>query len=50
MEGVNLSMIYLIYCKNLCEHHDVPLSSTTIKKIIKAVTVRSECRGWHELS
>jgi hypothetical protein len=27
----NSSMIYLIYCKNLCKYHNVPLPSTTIK-------------------
>jgi hypothetical protein len=30
--GVNSSMIYLIYCKNLCKYHNVPLPSTTILK------------------
>jgi hypothetical protein len=29
---VNSSMIYLIYCKNFCKCHNVPLPSTTIKK------------------
>jgi hypothetical protein len=28
---VNSSMMYLIYCKNLCKCHDVPPPSTTIK-------------------
>jgi hypothetical protein len=32
MEGVNSSMIYLIYCKNLCKWHHVPPPNTTIKK------------------
>jgi hypothetical protein len=32
VEGVNSSMIYLIYCKNFCNYHNVPLTSTTIKK------------------
>jgi hypothetical protein len=26
------SMIYLIYCKNMCKCHNVPTYSTTIKK------------------
>jgi hypothetical protein len=30
--GVNSSTIYLIYCKNFYKCHNVPLSSTTIKK------------------
>jgi hypothetical protein len=34
MEGINSSMIYLIYCKNFCKCHNVPPLSTTIKKII----------------
>jgi hypothetical protein len=29
---VNLSMIYLIYCKNICKCHNEPPPSTTIKK------------------
>jgi hypothetical protein len=33
VEGVNLSMIYLIYCKNFCKCHNVPPSSTTIKEL-----------------
>jgi galactitol-specific phosphotransferase system IIB component len=32
VEGVNSSMIYLMYCKNFCKSHNVPLTSTTIKK------------------
>jgi hypothetical protein len=24
VEGVNSSMIYLIYCKNLCKCHNIP--------------------------
>jgi hypothetical protein len=24
MEGINSSMIYLIYCKNFCKCHNVP--------------------------
>jgi hypothetical protein len=24
VEGVNSSMIYLVYCKNLCKCHNVP--------------------------
>jgi hypothetical protein len=31
-EGVPSSIIYLIYCKNFCKCHNVPLPSTTIKK------------------
>jgi hypothetical protein len=30
MEGVNSSMIYLTYCKNLCKCYSVPPPSTTI--------------------
>jgi hypothetical protein len=33
MDGVNLSMIYLIYCENFYKCCNVPLPSTTIKKI-----------------
>jgi hypothetical protein len=32
MEGVNSSMMYLIYRKNICKCHHVPIPSTTIKK------------------
>jgi hypothetical protein len=32
MEEMNSSMIYLIYCKNFCKCHSVPLLSTTILK------------------
>jgi hypothetical protein len=32
MEGMNSSMIYLIYCKNFCKCHNVPPPST-IKKL-----------------
>jgi hypothetical protein len=32
--GVNSSMIYLIYCKNICKCHSVPSGSTTIKKSV----------------
>jgi hypothetical protein len=32
VEGVNSSVIYLIYCKNFCECINVPPPSTTIKK------------------
>jgi hypothetical protein len=35
MEEVNLSMIYLIYCKNFCKCHNVPPPNTTIKKRLK---------------
>jgi hypothetical protein len=31
--GVNSSVIYLIHCKNYCGYHNVPLTSTTIKKL-----------------
>jgi hypothetical protein len=30
VEGVNSSMIYLIYCKNFCKCHNIFPSSTTI--------------------
>jgi hypothetical protein len=33
--GVNLSIIYLLYYKNLCKCHNVPLCRTTIKNKIK---------------
>jgi hypothetical protein len=29
---VNSTMIFLIYCKIICKHHNLPLPSTTIKK------------------
>jgi Fe-S-cluster containining protein len=32
MEGVHSSMVYLIYCKNLCKSNNVSLPSTTIKR------------------
>jgi hypothetical protein len=32
MEGVNSTMLYLIYCKNFCKCHNVLPPSTTIKK------------------
>jgi hypothetical protein len=35
VEGVNLSMIYLIYCKNFCKCHNVLPSSQTIQKFFK---------------
>jgi hypothetical protein len=31
-EGMNSSMMYLIYFKNICRCHNVPQPSTTIKK------------------
>jgi hypothetical protein len=31
-EGVNSSIVYLIYCKNFCKCHNVPPPSTAIKK------------------
>jgi hypothetical protein len=31
VEGVNSSMIYLIYCKNFCKCHNVPPPRKTIK-------------------
>jgi predicted ATP-dependent endonuclease of OLD family len=34
VEGVNSSVIYLIYCNNFCKCHNVPLPSTTIKNKI----------------
>jgi hypothetical protein len=30
--GVNLSMIYLIHCKNFYKYHNVPPYNTTIKR------------------
>jgi hypothetical protein len=36
MEGVNSTMIYLIYCKNFCKCHDVPPPS--IIKMVKKMT------------
>jgi hypothetical protein len=30
--GVNSTVIYLIYCKNVCKYYSVPPPSTTIKK------------------
>jgi hypothetical protein len=32
VEGVDSSMIYLTYCKNLCKGHSVLPPSTTMKK------------------
>jgi hypothetical protein len=32
VEGVNLSMIYLIHCKNLCKCYSVPIPSTIIRR------------------
>jgi hypothetical protein len=32
VEGVNSSMMYLIYCKNFCKCHNVPPPNTTIRK------------------
>jgi hypothetical protein len=32
MEGLNSSMIYLIYCKKFCKCHNIAPLSTTIKK------------------
>jgi hypothetical protein len=39
VEGVNSSMTYLIYCKNLRKCRNVSLSSTTINKIKKEAAV-----------
>jgi hypothetical protein len=33
MEGVNSSMIYMIYCKKFCKCHSVPPPGTIIKKL-----------------
>jgi hypothetical protein len=33
VEGVNSSMIYLIYFKKLCKCHNVPPPNTTIKQL-----------------
>jgi hypothetical protein len=33
MEGVNSSMICLIYYKNICKCHNIPPLITTIKKL-----------------
>jgi hypothetical protein len=35
VEWVNSSMVYLIYCKNICKCHNQPLPSTTIKNKTK---------------
>jgi hypothetical protein len=32
LDGVNSSMIYLIYCKNFCKFYNVPTPGTTTKK------------------
>jgi hypothetical protein len=32
VEGVNSSMIYLMYCNNFCKCHNVPPPGTTIKR------------------
>jgi hypothetical protein len=34
MEGTNSSVIYLIYCKNICKCHNVPQPSAIIIIII----------------
>jgi hypothetical protein len=34
MEEVNSSMIYLIYCKNICNCHSAPPSIIIIKKFL----------------
>jgi hypothetical protein len=36
--GVNSSMMYLIYCKDLCKYYNVPPSST-IKKYFKNLQI-----------
>jgi hypothetical protein len=32
IEGMNSSIIYLIYCENLCKYHNAPPPSTAIKE------------------
>jgi hypothetical protein len=34
VQGVNSSMVYLIYCENLCKCYNVPPPGTTIKEKI----------------
>jgi hypothetical protein len=53
VEGVNSSMIYLIYCKNFCKCHST-LPNTTIKKENfkkwnKMTTNCHEMKNWHIL-
>jgi hypothetical protein len=33
--GVNSSMIYLLYCRNISKCHNAPTHSTTIKNFFK---------------
>jgi hypothetical protein len=42
-EGVNSSMIYLIYCKNFRKCHNIPSPSTTIKR--KKIPGPDGCSG-----
>jgi hypothetical protein len=37
IEGVNSSMIYFIYYRNVCKCHNVLSLSTTVKKLITKV-------------
>jgi hypothetical protein len=44
VEGVNSSVIYLIYCKNLCKCHSVPPPNMTIKKEISLwISIFTNC-------
>jgi hypothetical protein len=42
--GVNSSILYLMYCKNFCKCHNVPLPSTTIKRKEKKFIISQSWR------
>jgi hypothetical protein len=42
LEGVNSSMIYFLYYKDLYKFHSVPLPSTTIKNKKRIVGLRKK--------
>jgi hypothetical protein len=46
-EGVDSSMIYLIYCKNFCKCHNVlQHNNKNLKKILKKVVIGLQRREW----
>jgi hypothetical protein len=49
MEGVNLSMIYLIHCRNLCTCYNIPIPSTTIKEKKREKRLQ-RCSGMYALT
>jgi hypothetical protein len=40
--GVHSSTKYLIYCKNFCKCHNIPPSSTTVKKKKDETCIKKE--------